>query len=101
MCYDESEEVFDCMRKFQKQQILDVIVSLHTLHEEIRDRLNRKDYQTVQAALTDCQEAAIQVGEAIEQIEGSGTGAVSCLEQYCESIYQIRVQIQEIPAQKA
>lgn len=89
------------MRKFQKQQILDVIQSLHILHGEIKDRLTGKDYNTVQTALADCQEAAIQVGEAIEQLEGTGTQAVSYLEQYCENIYQTSVQLQEISPQKA
>ena len=89
------------MRKFQKQQIIDIIQSLHTLHGQIVDRLNAKDYETVQAALADCQEAAIQIGEAIEQIEGTGTQAVAYLEQYCENVYQTSVQMQEISAQKA
>ena len=89
------------MRKYQKQQILDVIQSLHMLHGEIKDNLNGKGYETAQAALADCQEAAIQIGEVIEQIEGTGTQAVSCLEQYCENVYQISVQIQEIAAQEA
>lgn len=89
------------MRKYQKQQILDVIHSLHMLHGEIRDSLNGKEYETVQAALADCQEAAIKIGEVIEQIEGNGTQAVSCLEQYCENVYQTSVQVQEISAQEA
>lgn len=89
------------MRRFQKQQILDVIVSLHALHREVRDRLNGKDYQTVQTVLSDCQEAAVQVGEAIEQMEGIGTEAVSYLEYYCENIYQVSIQMQEMSAQKA
>ena len=89
------------MRKFQKQQILGVIQSLHILHGKIRDSLNGKDYETVQTALADCQEAAIQIGEAIEQTEGSGTEAVSCLEQYCENLYQTSVRMQGISAQKA
>lgn len=41
------------MRKFQKQQILEIIQSLHILHGKIRDRLNGKDYEIVQAALAD------------------------------------------------
>ena len=89
------------MRKFQKQQMLDVIQSLHIFHGQIRDRLNGKDYETVQTALADCQETAIQIGEAIEQIEGIGTQAVTYLEQYCENVYQLSVQMQEISAQKA
>lgn len=89
------------MRKIQKKQILDVIQSLHMLHGKIKDKLNGKDYEIVQTALVDCQEAAIQIGEAIEQIEGTGTQAVTYLEQYCENIYQTSVQMREIPAQKA
>ncbi len=54
----------------------------------------------VEGALTDCQEAAISVGEAIEQIEGDDTKAVRCLEQYCERLYQISLQLQNIAAQK-
>lgn len=89
------------MRKFQKQQILDVIQSLHMLHGEIKDSLDGKEYEAAQTVLADCQEAAIQVGEVIEQMEGTGTQAVSYLEQYCESIYQISMQLQEISPQKA
>ena len=54
----------------------------------------------VEGALTDCQEAAISVGEAIEQIEGDDTKAVRCLEHYCERLYQISLQLQNTAAQK-
>lgn len=89
------------MRKFQKQQILDIFQNLHTLHLQCRNRLPRKEYQTVRGLLTDCQEAAIQVGEFIENVEGVGTDAVTCLEQYCENLYQVSTQLEEISAQKA
>ena len=88
------------MRGFQKQQIMNVIDSMHALHGEIRDRLQSGVYDVVEGALTDCQEAAISVGEAIEQIEGDDTKAVRCLEQYCERLYQISLQLQNIAAQK-
>ena len=89
------------MRKFQKQQILDVFQSIHTLHGQIRDKLAAQGYETAQTVLAECQDAAIQVGEAIERIEGDGTDAVACLEHYCEQIYQVSIQLQEIPTQKA
>lgn len=88
------------MRGFQKQQIMNVIDSMHALHGEIKDRLQSGAYDVVEGALTDCQEAAISVGEAIEQIEGDDTKAVRCLEQYCERLYQISLQLQNIAAQK-
>lgn len=89
------------MRKFQKQQLLDIITSLHILHQESKDRLEKKDYVTVQTALSDCQEAAIQMGEAIENMAGTGTEAVAYLEQYCDKLYQVSVRLGEISAQRA
>lgn len=88
------------MRKFQKQQLLDIIDELHILHQQSRDKLSEREYQTTHSILTDCQEAAIQIGEFIEGLEGEGTQAVSYLEQYCETLYQISTQLEEIPAQK-
>lgn len=89
------------MRKFHRQQILEVIASLHTAHQHCRDYLSRKFCQEAQSLLSDCQDAAIQIGELIERIEGEGVEAVACLEQYCERLYQTSVQAEEIPPQRA
>lgn len=89
------------MRRFQKQQILDVFQSIHTLHGQIKDMLSARKYDAVQTALAECQDAAIHVGEAIEQIEGNGTDAVASLEQYCEHVYQVSARIQDLSEQKA
>lgn len=96
----KSKEAHRSMRKFQKQQLLDIFTSLHILHQESKIRLEKKEYQTVQAALSDCQEAAIQMGEAIEQLVGEGTEAVGYLEQYCERVYQTSFQLEELSAKK-
>ena len=88
------------MRKFQKQQLLDIITSLHILHQESKEKFEEKDYPTIRTALADSQEAAIQLGEAIERMTGNGTKAVECLEKYCEKLYQISIQLEEISAQK-
>lgn len=88
------------MRKLQKEQILDIFISLHLLHQNAKENLEKKNYQTVLADLSDCQEAAIQMGEAVEKIEGEGTEIVSCLEQYCECLYQISMQIEDLSGQR-
>lgn len=88
------------MRKFQKQQIKDIFKEIHIVHQRCRDRLAQKEYQTVRNLLADCQETVIQIGEFIENLEGTGTEAVSCLERYCEELYQISTQLEEISAQK-
>ncbi len=89
------------MRKFQKQQLKDIFKEIHIVHQRSRDRLAEKKYQTVRNLLADCQETVIQIGEFIEDLEGTGTDAVSCLERYCEELYQISTQLEEISAQKA
>ncbi len=89
------------MRKFQKNQILDIMKNIYTIHLRVKEKLGQKEYDTVQTALSDCQEAAIQLGEAIEQIAGEGTDVVSYLERYCERVYQISVERETVLPQKA
>lgn len=88
------------MRKFQKQQIEDIIENLHTFHRETKNHLSKGAHPMVQDILSRCQELAIRIGESIEQTEGEGTEAVSYLEQYCERLYQVSKQLQEITVQK-
>ncbi len=88
------------MRKFQKQQLEEIIESMHLLHQEMKEQLEEREYPKVQTAFADCQEAAIQMGQAIEQMECEGTEAVACLEQYCEKVYHLSVQLETIQAQK-
>lgn len=88
------------MRSFQRQQLLDIVSSLHILHRETRETLAKRDYPTVRTALSDCQEAAIIIGNTVETLEGAGTEAVPRLEQYCEALYQISIQLDRISPQK-
>lgn len=89
------------MRRFQKQQIQDIVTCLYDMHQEAVKKLKKKQYQAVQQYFNDCQEAAIQVGEAIEQIVGMGTEAVTCLEEYCEELYQVSTQMESMLPQEA
>ena len=49
------------MRNLQKRQLLEIMESLHFLHQEMKERLERKEYSVVRTAFSDWQEAAIQV----------------------------------------
>ena len=90
------------MRRFQKLQILVDITSLHMIHQQNKEKLLQQEYQFVLDALADCQETAIQMGEGIEQTEGADKEieAIRFLEQYCETLYQMSVQLEEISAEK-
>ena len=89
------------MRKYQRQQIENRVAHLHDYHQESRNHLSRNDFPVTRDILGRCQKLAIEIGESIEQTEGEGTEMVSFLEQYCERVYQISEQMQEMTAQKA
>lgn len=77
------------MRRGIRKRILE---SFHTMKEAQEIAVNMLlNGQTADAGglLLQCQEGAQKIGESIEQSEGEGTGAVSCLEEYCEILYQI------------
>lgn len=88
------------MRRFQKQQMLNIIAKLHNIHQQCREKVLQKEYASVRITLCDCQQAALQIGESIEQIEGMETEAVKCLEYYCEKLYYTSMQIEELTAKK-
>ena len=64
------------MRRFQKQQMLNIIADLHIAHQQSRDALLKKEYESIRVSLGDFQQVAIRLGETIEQLEGEGTAAV-------------------------
>lgn len=77
------------MRKTQKSQAEDTIDLMDRALGEIRKALERKETELVLDLLGQCQDAAIAVGNMIENEEGEGTSAVHLLEEYCEQLYQI------------
>lgn len=76
------------MRKMQKKEILEVLDSLQEAHEEIKGALAEENHIHVQEMLAECQTAAVALGEMIEKMEGEGHVCVSCLEEYCELLFQ-------------
>ncbi len=87
------------MRKVQKQEIMNIIDSLHEAHGEIREAFNRKgisftqNIQMIQNMICECQETAIQIGEIIERLERKGHITVSYIEEYCEALYAVHEEI--------
>lgn len=84
------------MRKAQKQALLDFIDNFQQAHEEIQDAIHRKDYASAQKMLAECQDFAISLGGIIESTEGEGHKAVSCLEEYCEALFRVYQEIDDI-----
>lgn len=86
------------MRKAQKREILEVLKSLGQAHEEIKEQLHRssglaQDMQRTLNMLSECQEFAISLGEAIEKFEGEEHATVLSISEYCETVYEAYTEI--------
>jgi len=77
------------MRKGQQEEILSFIKSLYQAQEEIKDAVYQNNIAVVQNMLSECQEFAQTLGEAVEQTEGEGHITVSYIEEYCEILFHI------------
>lgn len=89
------------MHKAQKQAMLDYLKNFQNAHEEIQEAMHRKDYASARKMLAECQDFAISLGRIIESSEGEGHRTVSCLEEYCEMLFRVYQEINDICDEKA
>lgn len=75
------------MRKSQKQEILEMIQTLHEAHEEVKAYVAKKNFALAQDILSQCQECAISIGTTIEKLEGEVFVTVSYVEAYCDVVF--------------
>lgn len=76
--------------RLQCDLVLQLLDSLKTAHGQLRADFKQggipdKDMQL----LTDCQDAAITIGTAIENENGQNHPTVALLEEYCEKVYRL------------
>jgi hypothetical protein len=81
------------MRRILKQQVLEITRLLDQIHDGIRIKLQASQKEEILRLLEQCQDAAINIGEAIEQEEGEDFVTVTYLEEYCETVYRIYEQV--------
>lgn len=77
------------MRKAQKNEILDMIQTLHEAHEQIKEHIDRNNSVAAQDMLAQCQECAVSIGNAIETLEKEDCVTISYIQDYCDLVYQI------------
>lgn len=77
------------MRQARKREILNFIEGLHQAHSEIREAMQKREFSSVQTMLAECQEFAVELGNAIEETEGEGCITVSHVERYCETLFRV------------
>lgn len=77
------------MREARKLEILNFIDSLNQAHGEIREALEKREVASAQVMLAECQDFAVELGNAIEETEGEGCVTVSHVEKYCETLFRV------------
>lgn len=83
------------MRKTQKGIALEFIQTLSQVHAQIKVQLDKNNSINILELLGQCQEGAIKLGTYIEGIESQETVTIGYLEDYCELIYQIYINVEQ------
>lgn len=81
------------MRKFVKNNILDLISTMFDAHKEVKASVNDGKQNEVQTILLDCQNAALNIGATIEECESEDAITIKHLEDYCNIAYDIVVNL--------
>ncbi|OPJ64520.1 CDP-glycerol glycerophosphotransferase family protein [Clostridium chromiireducens] len=82
------------MRKYHRDQLLELVSTLHKAHKEIKKQIENHNYERVKEMLIECQEAAIHIGNSIEKSEGEGLAVITSIEEYCEAVYQVSLTVE-------
>jgi len=83
------------MRKFIKEQILEIFKTLYEAHSSVRTYIEKKETDNAVSVLGECQNTAVQIGDIIDGSEGEGSPVIHLLEEYCETVYQVSVGVSE------
>ena len=75
-------------RENKQQKIIELFSLVTDMHSFVQNSFNSNDNGNFGIYLQSCQEAAISIGNFIENEFGNGTDAVTLLELYCEKIYE-------------
>lgn len=77
------------MRLLLKQNIMKMLDLMKHVQRTVSQQWERGDEAQLFEWLTQLQEAAMEIGEAVEAQEEPHKALISCLEKYCELLYQL------------
>lgn len=85
------------MSRTVRKQLLSMTDTLIKANKSLKINLPQtlKKKESFIQLLSDCQDTAIAIGDAIEKLHGEGTEAVTGLENYCESLYQMTLVLEK------
>lgn len=84
------------MRKADKKKAEEFVEVMQRAHVAVKRTLDARNYASALDLLEQCQSYAISLGQQIEAVEGEGFVTVTFLEGYCELVYRIYEEIQQL-----
>lgn len=75
------------MRLLLKQNIMKILGLMEQMHKNVSRQLKSGRKEQIFEWLTQLQESAIEIGEAVEAQGEPDKALISCLEEYCEMLY--------------
>ena len=85
------------MSRTVRKQLIEIADTLQKANELLANLFEGVPTEDMINLLTDCQNCAITMGNKIETVYGNGTASVHTLEEYCESIFQISQNLDNLP----
>ncbi|MCI8400783.1 MAG: hypothetical protein HFI38_01590 [Lachnospiraceae bacterium] len=83
------------MRRQEKKEILNIIASLEQINRLTATNMNAGVPVTAEV-LIDCQNAALEAGNALESLGEPVEEIIRALEEYCETLYQMSLSLDEL-----
>jgi len=83
------------MRKYIKNNILEIFETLHEAHEIIAKYIDNKKFDNACNLLADCQDTATQLYSIIEESEGEEFVTLSLINEYYEELFNIANDLSE------
>ena len=83
------------MRKYIRNNLLDVFKTLYEAHDSVVHFIDKEDFDNAVYLLGECQNTAVQIGDIIDNSEGEGSSVIHLLEEYCETVYRVSVDLNE------
>lgn len=84
------------MSRLIRTQIRDLLGTLKKANQLADKLMKNRKRQDILSLLEECQGCAIQIGNQIDKIWGDKGTCIAILEDYCETIYQLSISIEDI-----
>ena len=83
------------MKRYKKKDLLQIVSALIKVNDSISRAASSAVLYEVAEEFANCQESAISLGNHLETFGSDYTYLVNILEDYCENVYQMSVNIQD------